>query len=327
MIENKNTRLRRLRKNKALRDLIAETELSPRILVQPVFVVDGSGIIEDIQSMPGIKRYTPDKLTDYVSDLIKLGVNSILLFGLPSRKDEFGSEAYSKEGVIAKAIKELKSSFPELVVAADVCLCEYTSHGHCGIVSDGKVMNDKTVELLSKASTVYAEAGADIVAPSAMMDHQVSGIRSALDNSGFEDTLIMSYSAKFASSLYSPFRCAADSSPSFGDRKQYQLDIRNAREALREIYLDILEGADIVMVKPAISNLDIVTKARSIFDLPIAAYSVSGEYCMIKAASVAGFINEREVALELATSIKRAGATILITYYAEKIAQWIQEEE
>jgi porphobilinogen synthase len=325
--EASTVRLRRLRTKKAIRDLVAETNLSPSSLVQPVFVVEGNGIVEEIPSIPGIKRYTVDKLSNYISLLLELGVHSILLFGIPKRKDEVGSEAYSKQGVIARSIRELRNSFPELVIAADVCLCEYTSHGHCGVIEGKRIVNDRTVEFLSKASVVYAEAGADIVAPSAMMDHQVSTIRMSLDKSGYEDTLIMSYSAKFASSFYTPFRDAAGSSPLFGDRKSYQLDLRNQREAIREIRLDILEGADIVMVKPAVTCLDIIATARRLFEVPIAAYSVSGEYCMIKAAAKDGFIDERNAVLEFATSVKRAGASILITYYAEQLARWIGEIE
>jgi porphobilinogen synthase len=325
--EASKVRLRRLRTKKAIRDLVAETNLSQSSLVQPVFVVEGSGIVEEIPSIPGIKRYTVDKLSNYISLLLELGVHSILLFGIPKRKDEVGSEAYSNQGVIARSIRELRNSFPELVIAADVCLCEYTSHGHCGVIEGKRIVNDRTVEFLSKASVVYAEAGADIVAPSAMMDHQVSAIRMSLDKSGYEDTLIMSYSAKFASSFYTPFRDAAGSSPLFGDRKSYQLDLRNQREAIREIRLDILEGADIVMVKPAVTCLDIIATARRLFEVPIAAYSVSGEYCMIKAAAKDGFIDERNAVLEFATSVRRAGASILITYYAEQLARWIGEIE
>jgi porphobilinogen synthase len=325
--EVSKVRLRRLRTKKAIRDLVAETNLSQSSLVQPVFVVEGNGIVEEIPSIPGIKRYTVDKLSNYISLLLELGVHSILLFGIPKRKDEVGSEAYSKQGVIARSIRELRNSFPELVIAADVCLCEYTSHGHCGVIEGKRIVNDRTVEFLSRASVVYAEAGADIVAPSAMMDHQVSAIRMSLDKSGYEDTLIMSYSAKFASSFYTPFRDAAGSSPLFGDRKSYQLDLRNQREAIREIRLDILEGADIVMVKPALTCLDIIATARKLFDVPIAAYSVSGEYCMIKAAAKDGFIDERNAVLEFATSVRRAGASILITYYAEQLARWIGEIE
>src|SRR5579875_461244 len=325
MIEEiERIRLRRLRKSQKIRDLVSETSLNVSSLIQPIFVVDGEKIIEDIDSMPGIKRYSLDMLDDYIQELVENGIIAVLIFGIPKIKDEIGSEAYSKSGIIPRTIRRLKESFPELVVAADVCLCEYTTHGHCGIVENGIISNDKTLPLLSRAALTYAESGADIVAPSAMMDHQVLSIRNALDSEGFRDTIIMSYSAKYASSLYSPFREAAFSSPKFGNRKEYQMDIRNSKEALREIEMDIKEGADIVMVKPALPNLDIISQASSLYNVPIAAYSVSGEYSMIKFASMSGYLNEKDAVLEITTSIKRAGASIIITYDALQIAKWLK---
>jgi len=316
-------RLRRLRRNEAIRELVAEERLSKSSLVQPIFVRHGEKIEEDIEAMPGIKRYSIDTLEKYVEGLKEKGINAILLFGIPKKKDELGTEAYSKEGIIPMAIRRLKEVFNNLVVIADVCLCEYTSHGHCGVIENGYVSNDKTLPLLSKAALVYAEAGADIVAPSAMMDHQVFAIRKELDLNGYNDTLIMSYSSKFASSLYSPFREAAYSAPKFGSRKEYQLDYRNKKQAIREIELDIEEGADIVMVKPALPYLDIVQIASSIFNVPIAAYFVSGEYCMVKAAAKMGYIDEDKTILELHNSIRRAGASIIISYYASRLADLI----
>lgn len=316
---------RRLRKKDVLRELVKETDLDPNDFILPVFIKDGIGIIEEITSMPGVFRYSIDYAIKFIDKNIKNGIKNFLLFGIPHYKDEQGSMAYSKEGIIYKAVKEIKKNFPEVVIATDVCLCEYTSHGHCGIIKNGDVDNDSTIELLAKAALTYAEAGADIVAPSAMMDGQVMAIRKELDKNGFKDTLIMSYSAKYASNFYGPFREAADSKPMFGNRKSYQMDYRNAREALKEIQLDINEGADIVMVKPALSYLDIIRRAREVFNVPIAAYNVSGEYSMIKAASEKGLLNEKEIVLEILYSIKRAGADIIITYFAEEATSWLKE--
>lgn len=316
-------RLRRLRRAESIRRMVEETNLDPSDFVAPVFVRFGRGLVEPIDALPGVKRYTVDKVGGYASSLLDLGIRVVLLFGIPESKDENGSQAYAEDGVVPSAIKEIKKSAPSMVVAADVCLCEYTSHGHCGVVRDGKVDNDRTLPLLAKAALAYARAGADIVAPSAMMDFQVAAIRRALDAEGLDDTLVMGYSAKFASSFFGPFREAAASAPSFGDRKGYQMPPGNAREAMREIESDIREGADIVMVKPALAYLDIIRAARSRFDLPIAAYSVSGEYSMIKAAGSKGWVDEKAVALEVLTSIKRAGADIIITYFAEEAAGWL----
>lgn len=316
-------RLRRIRRTEPIRDLIAETRLHASSLMAPVFVRDGTGVIEPVDAMPGVSRYSVDKVSDYVGRLAEAGVRSVLLFGLPGRKDEAGTEAYSPDGVVPRAIRELKVRFPSTVVAADVCLCEYTSHGHCGVLEQGDVNNERTLPLLARAAETYAAAGADLLSPSAMMDGQVLAIRRALERSGYGERLVMGYSAKYASSFYGPFREAAESAPSFGDRRGYQMDPANSREAMREIESDIKEGADLVMVKPALSYLDVVAKARSKFDVPLAAYSVSGEYSMIKAAGARGWLDERRAALEVALSIKRAGADVVITYFAEQLASWL----
>jgi len=288
-------------------------------------VTEGSGIVEPIESMPGVSRYAVDRLANYVARLRDAGVSSVMLFGITSSKDEAGSQAYSPTGIISRAVAEIKRRFPDEVVMADVCLCEYTSHGHCGILRGGSVDNDRTLPLLARAAVEYARAGADVVAPSAMMDGQVGAIRIALDSEGLESTVIMGYSAKYASSFYGPFREAAGSSPSFGDRRSYQMDPPNSREAMRELSSDAKEGADILMVKPALAYLDVLSKARSSFDLPIAAYNVSGEYSMVKAAVAQGWIDEKKATLEILTSIKRAGADIIITYSAEQAANWLAE--
>jgi porphobilinogen synthase len=322
-----DTRLRRLRRTVAIREMLSESRLNVSSLVAPVFVRDGEHVVEPVEAMPGINRYSVDTVSNYVGKLADEGIKSVLLFGIPGSKDEAGTAAYSSDGVVPRAIRELKGQFHELVVAADVCLCEYTSHGHCGVLEGGAVSNARTLPLLAKAAMQYAAAGADIVCPSAMMDGQVLAIRRALDESRYEETLLMGYSAKYASSFYGPFRDAARSAPSFGDRKGYQLNPANTREAMREIDSDIKEGADIVMVKPALPYLDVISKARSMHDVPIAAYSVSGEYSMIKASSAKGWLDERGAAMEVATSIRRAGADIIITYFAEQLAVWLREEQ
>jgi porphobilinogen synthase len=314
-------RPRRLRVSPCIRKLVSETLINPRQLVAPIFVRPGRGIVEPIKSMPGINRYSVDTVGEYVSELADVGIEAVLLFGIPAVKDEIGSSAYDREGVVPKAISAVRDSVSSTAIIADVCLCEYTSHGHCGIIKDGAVDNDGTLPLLGKAAVAYAEAGADIVAPSAMMDHQVRAIRGALDISGHEHTAIMGYSAKYASSFYGPFRDAAGSVPSFGDRKGYQIGPSNRREAMKEIALDIQEGADIIMVKPALAYLDVIAEARRRFNVPIAAYSVSGEYSMLKAAGSMGLVNENEAMLELLLSIKRAGADIIITYHAAEAAR------
>jgi len=324
-IERPGTRLRRLRRSESIRRLVNETDLHPSKLIAPVFVRHGEKVVEPIESMPGVNRYSVDEVGSYVGRLWDAGIRGVLLFGIPGSKDEMGSQAYSSDGVVPRATAEIKANIPSVLVVADVCLCEYTSHGHCGVVKEGQVDNDATVPLLAKAAVEYARAGAEVVAPSAMMDHQVAAIRTALDDSGHRETVVMGYSAKFASSFYGPFREAAGSTPAFGDRRAYQMSGANSREALREIQGDVDEGADIIMVKPALPYLDIITKARSRFNLPIAAYSVSGEYSMIKAASINGWLNERSAAMEALTSIRRAGADIIITYFAEQAANWLKE--
>lgn len=320
-------RLRRLRRSEGLREMLTESRIHASNLMAPIFVKEGRGVVEPVESMPGVNRYSVDKLADYVGRLREEGVRSILIFGLPQKKDEAGTEAYSTSGIVPRAIRELKSHFDSLVVAADVCLCEYTSHGHCGIVEDGMVSNERTLPLLVKSALQYARAGADILAPSAMMDGQVLAIRRALDASSYEDRLVMGYSAKYASSFYGPFRDAAKSAPAFGDRRAYQMTPANSREAMREIDSDVREGADIIMVKPALAYLDVISKARARHDLPLAAYSVSGEYSMIKAAGARGWLDEKRAALEVTTAIRRAGADVIITYFAEDIARWLREDQ
>ncbi|MEM0116891.1 MAG: porphobilinogen synthase [Conexivisphaerales archaeon] len=319
-------RLRRLRRTDSIRRMVKETTIDPSSLVCPIFVRTGSNITEPIESMPGVYRYSIDRCLLFIHELVKVGINNILLFGIPGTKDEVGSEAYSHDGVIPLAVREIKDNFPHLTIITDVCLCEYTTHGHCGIIHNNQVDNDATLLLLQKASVEYAKAGADIVAPSAMMDGQVKAIRMALDQNGLTETIIMSYSAKFASSFYGPFRDAAMSAPRFGDRSAYQMQYSNRREALREIRQDIKEGADIVMVKPALAYLDVIHEARRRFDLPIAAYNVSGEYALIKIAAKNGIIDEKKMVIETLTSIKRAGADIIITYFALDFAKWLKGE-
>jgi porphobilinogen synthase len=319
------SRMRRLRRTDAIRELVRETRLTPKNLIAPIFVREGTGIVEPIAEMPGVSRYSLDRVTEQVERLEMVGVEAVLLFGIPDKKDELGSQAYSPEGVVPRAVKELRDTFPDLVIAADVCLCEYTSHGHCGVVAGSSVDNDRTLPLLARAAVEYANAGADIVAPSAMMDGQVGAIRSALDDAGLSQAAIMGYSAKYASCFYAPFREAAGSAPAFGDRKGYQMDPPNAREALREIAADVKEGADIVMVKPALAYLDVIAKARERFDVPLGAYNVSGEFAMVKAAARAGWLDERKAVMEQLIAMKRAGADVIITYFAEEAAAWLGE--
>jgi porphobilinogen synthase len=315
--------MRRLRRTKALRDLVRETELSPRHLVQPLFVVSGESVREPVASMPGVERFSINELVAEASELLAVGIEAVILFGIPAAKDETGSGAYDDEGVVQMAVRALKEAHPELTVITDVCLCEYTSHGHCGFVRDGAVDNDITVELLAKAAISHAEAGADVVAPSDMMDGRIGSIRHQLDEEGHPDTAIVAYSAKYASAFYGPFREAAESTPEFGDRRGYQMDPANVREALREVRLDVEEGADMVMVKPALPYLDVIRGVREAFELPVAAYQVSGEYSMLKAAAANGWLDERAAALEALTAIRRAGADVILTYYAKEAAVWL----
>ncbi len=318
------TRMRRLRRTKALRDLVRETSLSPAELIQPAFVVAGEGVREDIESMPGIERFSISELVAEATDVAVAGVGAILLFGIPSDKDESATGAYDDEGVVQMAVRALKGAHPDLTVITDVCLCEYTSHGHCGFVRDGEVDNDVTVELLAKTAISHAEAGADAVAPSDMMDGRVATIRHQLDEEGHAEVPIISYSSKYASAFYGPFRDAAESSPEFGDRRGYQLDPANAEEAVREAKLDLEEGADMLMVKPATPYLDVVRRVKDATGAPLAAYHVSGEYSMLKAAAANGWIDERAAVLETLTSIRRAGADAIVTYYAKEAAAWLR---
>jgi porphobilinogen synthase len=315
--------MRRLRRTRALRDLVRETDLSPRHLVQPLFVVAGEGVREEIPSMPGVERFSISELVAEATELQAAGIGAVILFGIPSDKDDVGSGAYDPEGVVQMAVRALKEAHPDLVVITDVCLCEYTSHGHCGIVRDGEVDNDITVELLAKTAISHAESGADVVAPSDMMDGRVGAIRYQLDEEGHSDVAIIAYSAKYASAFYGPFREAAESTPEFGDRRGYQMDPANALEGVREAKLDLDEGADVLMVKPAVSNLDVIRRVKDETGAPVAAYHVSGEYSMLKAAAENGWIDEEAAVLETLTAIRRAGADLVFTYYAKDAAAWL----
>lgn len=316
-------RLRRLRRTETLRAMVRETKVEVGDLIYPLFVVAGKGMKQEINAMPGIFRYSVDLLPQEVEEIADLGIPAVILFGVPDHKDEVGSSAYDSEGVIQQAVRTIKKSVPQLVVITDVCLCEYTSHGHCGVLVDGYVDNDKTLDLLVKVALSHAEAGADIVAPSDMMDGRVDAIRQMLDEEGFHKTTILSYAVKYASIFYGPFREAADSTPQFGDRRSYQMDPPNWREALREVEQDIAEGADMVMVKPALFYLDVIRRVRDTFNCPLAAYNVSGEFAMVKAAAHNGWLDEKAAILEILTSIKRAGADLIITYHAKEAAPWL----
>ncbi|AEG15099.1 Porphobilinogen synthase [Desulfofundulus kuznetsovii DSM 6115] len=319
------TRPRRLRVKENIRRLVRETCLTVDDLIYPLFVAHGRGVQSPVEAMPGVYNLSPDMLLEEAARVVDLGIPGILLFGIPREKDETAREAYDDEGIVQQAVRAIKKEFPELVVITDVCLCEYTSHGHCGVVEQGRILNDPTLELLARTALSHARAGADMVAPSDMMDGRVAAIRRALDEAGYQDVSIMSYAAKYASAYYGPFREAVGSAPQFGDRRSYQMDPPNAREALREIALDIEEGADIIMVKPALAYLDIVRQARDAFNYPVAVYNVSGEYAMVKAAALRGWIDERRVVLETLTGMKRAGADIIITYHAKDVARWLRE--
>ncbi len=322
-------RMRRLRRSESMRRLVRETSLNVDDLVYPLFVREGKGLKKPIKSMAGCFHFSPDTIAAEAAEVAELGIPAVLLFGLPGKKDDAGSQAWAEDGVVQRAIGEIKKAVPQLLVITDICLCEYTSHGHCGVIKKSTsaqehksiVDNDATCELLAKVALSHAQAGADIVAPSDMMDGRVRYIREALEENGFHDVAIMSYAAKYASAFYGPFRDAAESAPSFGDRKTYQMDPANARQAMAEIALDIEEGADIVMVKPALAYLDIIYRARQRFDCPIAAYNVSGEYMMIKSSAEAGLLDEKTVMLETLTAIKRAGADIIITYFAKEFVK------
>ena len=319
-------RPRRLRGSAALRNMVQETRLHSADFIYPLFVGEGQGVQKPVASMPGVSNLSIDTLLRECEAAQRDGVRAVLLFGLPDNKDAVGSGAYDEGGIVQRATRALKAEFPDLLVVTDVCLCEYTDHGHCGIVRDGRVLNDPSLDLLTRVAVSHARAGADIVAPSDMMDARVGAIRAALDRNGYSDTPIMSYAAKYTSAFYGPFRDAAQSAPQFGDRRSYQMDSANRREALREVRLDIAEGADIIMVKPALPYLDIIREVRDLTDLPVAAYNVSGEYAMVKAAAQNGWLDERRTVLELLTGIKRAGAEIILTYHARDAARWLREE-
>lgn len=319
-------RARRLRSRPELRELVRETYLSPSDLIYPMFVVPGFNVEHPISSMPGCYQHSIDLLVPAVHEVSEAGVSGVILFGIPHHKDPVGSEAYSSEGIIQEAVQAIKQTDPSLLVITDVCLCEYTDHGHCGVVEDGRVLNDPTLELLAKEALSHVQAGADMVAPSDMMDGRVGVIRACLDQHGYESIPIMAYSAKYSSGFYGPFRDAADSAPQFGDRSAYQMDCRNTDEALHEVALDLEEGADIVMVKPALAYLDIIRRVKDEFRVPVAAYQVSGEYAMIKAAAANGWVDEGRVGLETLYSIKRAGADMVLTYFAKDVAGWLEQQ-
>jgi porphobilinogen synthase len=324
-MRNLPIRMRRLRKSESMRRLVKDVNLSIDNFIYPLFVSPGKGIKKPIESMTDCFHFSPDKVVDEAKEVFDLGIPAILLFGLPEKKDEKGSEAFNDSGTVQQTVRNIKKVVPELLVITDVCLCAYTNHGHCGIVKDGKIDNDATCEILAKVAVSHAKAGADMVAPSDMMDGRVGLIRKALDENNFIDTAIMSYSAKYASAFYGPFRDAADSAPAFGDRKTYQMDVAaSAKQAMREIQLDITEGADIVMVKPALPYLDIISQARQRFDVPIAAYNVSGEYMMINTAAQANVFDRQSAIMETMYAIKRAGADIIITYFAKELAKWLR---
>lgn len=314
-------RFRRLRSNESIRNLVRETSVQVTDLIYPIFVIEGENIKNPIPSMPDVYQYSIDNLKPILDEVVSNGILGILIFGVPSHKDECGSGAYDENGITQRAIRYIKKEYPNLLVIADVCLCEYTSHGHCGLVKDGKILNDETLPLLCKMAVTTAQAGADIIAPSDMMDGRVNAIRNALDENNLQNVAIMSYSAKFSSSYYSPFRDAAHSTPSFGDRKTYQMDFANGKEAIREVLDDINEGADIVMVKPALAYLDVVKEVSNRIDYPIAVYNVSGEYSMVKSASLNGWIDENKIIMENMIAFKRAGAKIIITYHAIQVAK------
>jgi porphobilinogen synthase len=317
-------RLRRLRRKPQLRRLVREVNLSPANFIYPLFIVHGQNVRREVPSMPGVFQLSVDMLAAEAEELDRLDIPAVMLFGLPAEKDPIGRENFADDGIVQQASRALRQASPELIICTDVCMCEYTDHGHCGIVKDGQILNDPSIEILGKVAVSHARAGADIPAPSAMMDGQVAAIRRALDEAGFFDTPIMAYSAKFASAFYGPFRDAADSPPQFGDRSTYQMDPANAREAMREIELDIAEGADVIMVKPALPYLDIIRQARHRFpELPLAAYNVSGEYSMLKAAAKMGWLDEKRVAMESLVAIKRAGADMILTYWAKDVARWL----
>ena len=320
-------RTRRLRQTVAMRDMVRENHVRVDELIYPLFVMEGENLAEPVESMPGICQYSLDRMNEELDRVKEAGIPAILIFGIPAHKDEVGSGAYDEHGIVQEAIRRIKRDYPDLIVIADVCLCEYTSHGHCGLIRDVIILNDETLPLLAKSAVSYAEAGADIVAPSDMMDKRVGEIRKALDEAGFTYTPIMAYSAKFASGYYGPFRDAAHSAPGFGDRKTYQMDPANGQEALREVEEDLAEGADLIIAKPAMAYMDIIRAIHENYNVPIVAYNVSGEYAMVKAAAANGWIDEKKIVMENMIGMKRAGAKMIITYHALDVARWIREEE
>ena len=320
-------RRRRLRATPAIRDLVRENKVNLEDLIYPVFVMEGENIKSPVDSMPGIFQYSIDRISEELDEVVALGIKGILIFGIPDHKDEVGSEAYNEHGIVQEAIRFIKKNYPDLVVIADICLCEYTSHGHCGVIKDGEILNDETLPLLAKTAVTCAQAGADMVAPSNMMDGHVAAIREALDEAGLINTPIMAYSAKFASAYYGPFREAAHSAPGFGDRKTYQMDYANGKEAILDVEDDIEEGADLIILKPALAFLDIMKSVSLETNYPLVAYNVSGEYAMVKAAAMNGWVDEKRIVMENMVSFKRAGASIIITYHAKDVAKWIQEDK
>jgi porphobilinogen synthase len=320
------TRHRRLRQSANMRALVRENYLRTEDLIYPLFIVEGENIKNEVSSMPGVYHLSLDNLKEEIAEVESLGIKSVLLFGVPNEKDEVGCQAYHDHGIVQEATREIKKHFPEMIVIADTCLCEYTSHGHCGVIEDGKVLNDPTLELLGKTAVSQAKAGADIIAPSNMMDGFVAAIRFALDEAGFEDVPIMSYAVKYSSAFYGPFREAAESTPQFGDRKSYQMDPANRMEAMREAESDVVEGADFLIVKPGMPYLDIVRDVKNNFNLPVVIYNVSGEYSMVKAAAQNGWIDERSIVMEMLTGMKRAGSDLIITYHAKDAARWLKEQ-
>ncbi len=319
-------RFRRLRRDERIRSMMRETRLHPKDFIYPMFVIEGEDIKNPVESMPGVYQYSIDRLDEILLKVKNAGIGGIMLFGIPAQKDEYASQAYAKDGVTQRAVSYIKKNYPDIYIVVDVCLCEYTSHGHCGMVCGEEILNDETLPYLSKMAVSLAEAGADMIAPSDMMDGRIEAIREELDLSGYAQVPIMAYSAKFASAYYGPFRDAAHSAPGFGDRKSYQMDFANGQEAIREIAEDIEEGADIVMVKPGLAYLDVLKEASLTFDMPVAVYNVSGEYAMVKAAAAKGWVDEKRIVTENLTAMKRAGAKIIITYHALDMAAWLKEE-
>ena len=316
---------RRLRRTDSIRRMVRETRLQTDDLIMPFFTVSGMNVRQPVSAMPGVERLSPDLLAEEAKTAFGMGVPALILFGIPDRKDASGSSSWDENGVVQNAVKAVRDKIPDMTVICDVCLCEYTDHGHCGVIKDGMVDNDATLELLAKQAVSFCNAGADMIAPSDMMDGRVEAVRDALDDNGYENTAIMSYAAKYASAFYGPFREAAGSAPQFGDRRGYQMDPANVREALREVRLDLEEGADIVMVKPALAYMDVIRQVREMSDIPLAAYNVSGEYAMVKAAAEKGWIDEKRIVLEILTGIKRAGADMILTYHATDAAKWLNE--